>query len=788
MLFNQVLREYFSLSSKRKISSLLVILTFTLISFSGVFTAMAYAEGAKKIEALFKTPQVLSQSKFTNKAQVRTLLSSSEFIDELTQIAQQLSAEKVAEQSMFSKTALMSMRSEHSSLIKLIAEHKNALSYYHYTLYSQASLTLATEKSQETIKSFLQQDLSKVFKAMSDEALFKVSSALGWSIENAESYLLNVYKRHYGKTELTAKQAIDILVNTQLLLVLDEVIPVSRKIITSENSKRYQIEPEVLITTKDGVELTATIVRKKSDTTPRPTAFQFTIYANEADHIKTAIHAAAHGYVGVVANSRGKRLSTNEITPWEHDGEDATAVIDWIAKQAWSDGQVVMYGGSYNGFTQWAAAKYMHPALKAIVPYAAASPITGLPYENNIALTANYEWNFFVTNNKTVDNSVYGNWEKSNKLVESLFTSGRALQDIDKLDGKPNPWFQKILQHPGYDEFYQAMLPYKEDYTKINIPVLSITGYFDGGQISAIDFLTRHYKHNKNAKHSLLIGPYGHHTAQGIPRSHHSNYKLDEVALEKDTEEITFAWFDHVLYGKAAPELVKDRVNYQLMGSNTWQYASSYQALNKQGKTYYLSSNAKAVGQYRLLNEQETALSSIAQTVDMTDRTVEHNAQQWQVIQEQLNEPNGLIFSTEPMVKAQQLAGAITGELSIAVNKKDVDIGYNFYELMADGKVFHLSHYQSRASFAKDMSRRQLLTPNQKTTLPIVNGRMTAKLINKGSRLVMVLNVNKNANSQVNMGSGKDVSTETIKDAGEPLTLKWYNDSKINIPLKPWHG
>jgi len=68
-----------------------------------------------------------------------------------------------------------------------------------------------------------------------------------------------------------------------------------------------------------------------------------------------------------------------------------------------------------------------------------------------------------------------------------------------------------------------------------------------------------------------------------------------------------------------------------------------------------------------------------------------------------------------------------------------------------------------------------------------VNGRMTAKLINKGSRLVMVLNVNKNANAQVNMGSGKDVSTETNEDAGEPLTLKWYNDSKINIPLKPWH-
>ena len=41
--------------------------------------------------------------------------------------------------------------------------------------------------------------------------------------------------------------------------------------------------------------------------------------------------------------------------PYEHDGDDARAVIDWISRQPWSDGRVGMYGGSYNGFTQWAA-------------------------------------------------------------------------------------------------------------------------------------------------------------------------------------------------------------------------------------------------------------------------------------------------------------------------------------------------------------------------------------------------------------------------------------------------
>lgn len=36
-----------------------------------------------------------------------------------------------------------------------------------------------------------------------------------------------------------------------------------------------------------------------------------------------------------------------------------------------------MYGGSYNGFTQWAAAKQLHPALKTIVPYVGSEKING---------------------------------------------------------------------------------------------------------------------------------------------------------------------------------------------------------------------------------------------------------------------------------------------------------------------------------------------------------------------------------------------------------------------------
>jgi hypothetical protein len=34
-----------------------------------------------------------------------------------------------------------------------------------------------------------------------------------------------------------------------------------------------------------------------------------------------------------------------------------------------------------------------------------------------------------------------------------------------------------------------------------------------------------------------------------------------------------------------------------------------------------------------------------------------------------------------------------------------------------------------------------------------------------------------------NYGTGKDVSDESIADAGEPLRVKWHNDSYVNVPL-----
>lgn len=764
--------------------SVLFIITLLVASF---FPTMTLSQSQA---TTFKTPQALAQASIDTPASTLNLLNNESFKADLKTIAQKLSPELVDSEALFNRVALLSIREDIEEMTRLIEQQQTGMQYLHYSLHAEVSRhpDLTATPNANSFEQLLTSLMSERFRSLSDETLFRYQAALGWSVDGAQQYVHNIFKGYQTLTSLSEEQVIQLIVNTHLYHILANVIPVTDKLIKRENQTRYFIEPNRLITTAEGIEHSVTIVKKKNAKSKMPTAFQFTIYADEKSHIQTAIHAAAHGYVGVIANSRGKRLSTNKIVPWEHEGKDANAVIDWISKQSWSDGQVAMYGGSYNGFTQWAAAKYMHPALKTIVPYAAASPITGLPIENNIYLTGNYQWAFHVTNNKTMDSGVYADWQKTNKLTEDLYKSGRSLSEIDKIDGTANPWFQKWLKHPSYDKFYQDMLPYEKDYERINIPVLSFTGYFDGGQISAIDFLSRHHQFNDKANHTLVIGPYNHITAQGVARSHHSNYELDQVALKKDTEEMALQWFDHVLFGKEKPQLIKDKVNYQLMGSNSWQHSNSYRGLNDRNQQFFLTKSMDDENTGLLLTKPTSSESSFMQKVDLADRSEERNQIPWPLIKDELDNSNGLTFVTEPFTSPQHYAGAVTGSFNIAINKKDVDIGFNLYEQTKEGKYFHLTRYIGRASYAKNMSKRELLTPNSKTEVPIVNGRMTAKLIEKGSRLVLVLNVNKNRAAQVNMGTGKDVSFESVEDAGEPLNIKWFSDSKIFLPIIPWEG
>ncbi len=546
-----------------------------------------------------------------------------------------------------------------------------------------------------------------------------------------------------------------------------------------EDRKQYLVLDSVLIPTRDGAGLSAIIVRPRAQAGPLPVVLVYNIYAGPGDYNRAKM-AAGKGYAGIVVNTRGKHLSPQAIEPFEHDANDAYDMIDWVSKQPWCNGRIGMYGGSYLGFAQWSAVKKMHPALKTIVPQVAVGVGVDYPMNNGVYMSYMLQWIHYVSNNKTTDYPEFNDQPKWDSTFRKWFESGVSFRKLDSLEGRPNALFQRWLDHPVYDSFWSRMVPYRDEFAKVNIPVLTTTGYFDDDQRGAFYYLNQHLARNRNAEHYLLIGPYDHGGAQSTASDQVNGYTIDSVARISVTD-IVFQWFDHILKDSAMPPMLKDRINFEVTGANEWRSAHSISALSNDSLKLWLSSLKVKEG-YRLANQKPAVTGSVEQEIDLNDRTPESD-DPYLFLKDKLDPGEYLVFASAPLQKDMILNGSFTGKIDVRINHRDMDLDIQLFEHMPDGKYLKLSYYLARASLSHDRAKRNLLKPGAVESIPINNSFFMSRKLQKGSRIVAMVGVTKVKEFQVNYGSGKDVSDESFADGKVPLRIEWLNSSYLVLPL-----
>jgi len=145
-----------------------------------------------------------------------------------------------------------------------------------------------------------------------------------------------------------------------------------------------------------------------------------------------------------------------------------------------------------------------------------------------------------------------------------------------------------------------------------------------------------------------------------------------------------------------------------------------------------------------------------------------------------------MTFVSDPLPQAIEVNGLFSGLLDFTANKMDMDITIALYERLASGEYLRLFDppYTFRASYAQDRSHRHLLKAGERQQLSFRSERLTSRRFQAGSRLVMILGINKRPDEQINYGTGQDVSDESIADANIPLKIRWYGSSYIDIPVR----
>jgi len=660
-------------------------------------------------------------------------------------------------------------------------DYKNGI-YFPFEFYARAK---KEESINTPFQSTLKQQFQEINSALNVASQEIVEANAAYPVEYLKASLDAVLEQQKVSDTLQLSNALQLVTSYSWYRVFNQTSSVMRQEVDAYIQKIFDVKT-IEVETQNGSKLNAHIVHKKGLTEGLPTVFIYNIYADSLPDITTAKYYAAEGYAAIVVNTRGKVINENDLAPFEYDAKDAYDIIDWISKQKWSNGEVAMVGGSYLGFAQWASVKRLHPALRTIMPQVAVGPGIDYPMTGNVFMSYMLRWIRYVTNNSTTDIADFSNTNKWNSLYKKWYEEGSSFRSLDSLEGKSSDIFHRWLDHPSFDSYWQNMIPHKREFSKIDIPILTTTGYFDDDQMGALYYYKQHHQYNPKANHYLVIGPYTHYGAQRYPDIEVSGYEVDPIATSINFRKLSVEWFDYVLSNGEKPDFLKDKVNFQIMGTNEWGHAPTLSGMSNDTLTFYFDST-EIDNHYSM--SKTAGDDYLEQEVDLADRSDARDFE-YKVIRDSITADlsSSLSFITEPFEEAVIFSGSFISNLKVAINKKDFDIVISAYELMPDGRYFSLFTESGfsvlqRASYAKDNTQRQLLTPNKKETIEINNSYITAKQMGKGSRLVIALGVNKSPYWQVNYGTGKDVSDETIADAIEPLLIKWFGDSFIKVPI-----
>ncbi|TBL70796.1 CocE/NonD family hydrolase [Paenibacillus thalictri] len=278
---------------------------------------------------------------------------------------------------------------------------------------------------------------------------------------------------------------------------------------------------------------------------------------------------ARQDYVVIIQDVRGRGVSEGEFEPFIREKEDGFDTVEWAAGLSCSDGQVGMYGFSYQGFTQWAAAAAAPPHLKAIIPAMCGADLyQGMFYPHGrLALAEHLPWAFQLARDTAR--------RKGDEAAEAFCTLVRNKTPDELIFRMPVgdehpiltsyfPEFYEWCSHTEYDGYWKErnLLP---ELTHSKVPALHLGGWYDcfvQGTLQSYETL----RQIPGRYDRLMIGPWSH-----IPWGRHTGGVDHGPESDGNVHRLHIQWFDYWLKGKRETEwLAEPKITYFELGSRRW--------------------------------------------------------------------------------------------------------------------------------------------------------------------------------------------------------------------------
>ncbi len=405
-----------------------------------------------------------------------------------------------------------------------------------------------------------------------------------------------------------------------------------------------------------------------------------------------------NGYAVVVVERPGTGASFGKLNPsFEVVAKEADEILNWIASQKWSDGNIGMYGESWQGAVQLAAASTGNPHLKAIFPAASwIDSYSAIMYSGGVYNKAFGE--FFTWSQKFLSSNVITpvDRDRDGTLLAQARSERSSAIGAEKIAGasRKTP-FRDSLSPDGNNIWIDtmALYPFIDRINRSGIPIYLTTGWFD--LCTRDNFLL--YA-NLTAPKRLVVRPLDHE-------------QVDENQFDLDYAAEAHRWFDYWLKGIKNGIMDEPSIHYYVMGvgkKSAWNVTDAWPLKNQKPVSYYFGSagagEATSTNNGVLYPSSPTdSDGSDVYTVDYT--TTSSNHSRWTAVNWAHDYPNmrsndakALTYTTPPLEKALQVIGHPVVHLWLRSDAPDLDMFVYLEEVDGSGNSTYITEGNLRAS------------------------------------------------------------------------------------------
>jgi putative CocE/NonD family hydrolase len=424
---------------------------------------------------------------------------------------------------------------------------------------------------------------------------------------------------------------------------------------------------------------------------------------------------AEHGYIFLVQDVRGRGDSEGEFDFYFNDAEDGYDTIEWIAEQPWSDGRVGMMGASYWAAVQWLAAREKPPHLSCIVPTAPSGRyFDEVPYTGGGFMLA---WALSWINDTS--GRIAQGANASDIDWETLLEQ-RPLITLDEALGRTMPLYREFLEHPTLDDYWKRISFGPDDFRELDLPALTVTGWFDGDQAGALHYWRGMAKHSPARESQfLLVGPWTHSQTYLGGALELNDMKFTGSSVV-DTKALHLAFFDVYLKGSTS-DFDFPPARIYVTGSNEWRDLTEYPPAEVESRRLYLHSGGRAnslagdgVLSWEAPGDEPSDSyaydpgNPVPSAIGDEDLAIDHRPIQ--------RRDDVLVFTTEELADDLEIIGKVFVYLYAASDALDTDFMANILDVHPGGRAVKLGSKAAgviRARYRNGYEKTEPLTPGE---------------------------------------------------------------------------